>query len=199
MNNSDCLPEPDNLLDIAEEIKIIASCVERIPNLQNIWYRIERETKNWEIILKIIFTSLPKQDTVDILRSLVEKDIFEYCTKYNYSIQIWENDDSGENDFQISCEDLMEKIRTNFWNCLSPYMDLIDVQIKPTALWLLGKKIFRHVQFPLFVRISATHPNESYLLPQEEIEAAQKRCMQYIESLHGIAAKYVQKVKIITT
>lgn len=198
MNNSDGLSESENLLDIAEEIKIVASCVERMPNLKNVWYRMEREKKNWEILLRIIFTSLPRKDTTDMLSSLVKRDIFEYCTKYNYSIQIWENDDLGKDSFQISCEDLMKRIRTNFGNCLSLYMDFIDVQIKPTVLWLLEKKFFRYTQFPLFVQISATYPNESYLLPEEEIEAAQKRCMQYIESVHNIAAKYVQRVEIIT-
>lgn len=36
MNNSDGLSESENLLDIAEEIKIVASCVERMPNLKNV-------------------------------------------------------------------------------------------------------------------------------------------------------------------
>lgn len=77
-------------------------------------------------------------------------------------------------------------------------MNFIDVDVVPTTLGVLWKNILRQSEYPLALRIRATHPYDAYNLPEEEIEAAQKQCMRHIEGLPNLAAKYVQRVEIIT-
>lgn len=77
-------------------------------------------------------------------------------------------------------------------------MNFIDVEVRPTIVGKIEKGILGCTEYPLILRIKATHPYDAYLLPEEEIEAAQRRCMRHIEQLHNIAAKYVQRVEILT-
>lgn len=188
---------PD-ILDSAEELKIIASCIQRIPTFRHIPYEVHREEKNGKVTLWVSFWfhQIAPED-VELLRWLLRRDIFEYCTKYDYEIQVWENREQ-ESDFDKSCEDLIKHIKTQFWNSMSFYMNLIDVEVRPTLLWNLEKKILHSSTYPLILQIRATHPNNSYLLPEEEIELAQKKCIEYVEWLRNIAAKYVRRVSIIT-
>jgi hypothetical protein len=79
----------DGVLDSAEEIKIITSCLQRIPSLQNVPYKINRDEKNGKVTLSISFLS-DEIGVADIERfqKLLTRDIFEHCVNYEYQICI---------------------------------------------------------------------------------------------------------------
>jgi hypothetical protein len=101
-----------------------------------------------------------------------------------------------KNGYKLISQDLQDRMRIILEECVGRYMKLVDFHVQPTILGRLQR--FFTPEYDLVLKILATRPENSYLLPEEEIEAAQRRCMEVIETYKSYPATRIHSVSIDT-
>ncbi len=113
----------------------------------------------------------------DFLVQSIQGDLNKEHPDKRYLVKIEQDE---KNSCTLISQYLQDKMRIVLEDCVGLYMTMLNLRVQPTIFGRLQR--FFSSEYDLELRILATRPQDSYLLPEEEIEAAQRRCMEAIQA-----------------